>query len=136
MWVSGVGVSAHKSFRDQESHHPLNLLCLPAEKGKEHRGPWGQPCRDRLGNVAVTLPTFCWPEFLHVAAPSCKGVWEKQCGYVSRGKKKKKKDDRETHNGLCHMWNYLQRRRKKGIQDRGNFRNVHTRIWAGKQKPL
>lgn len=41
--------------------------------------------------MAVTLPTFYWPEFLHVAAPSCKGVWEKQYGCVSRGKKKKKK---------------------------------------------
>lgn len=61
---------------------PLQLLL-----SQPHPSQWGSveekvegkflAFKDRAQKLHTTLPSIChWPEFGHVVAPTCKGVWE------------------------------------------------------------
>lgn len=123
--VGGGGLPSNRSGARSPTHPWIFCVCQQ-RKRKSTEDHVVSLVETRPRNEAITLPTFCRPEFLHVAAPTCKGFWE-SCVDVCPGAKKTN-DDRETHDGICHMWNYLHGRRERDIQNRRSFRNGHTRI--------
>ena len=86
MWVLG-DVPNHSGTRSPTTLWSFYVYLQ--RKGKSTEDHVVSLVETRPGNVAVTLPTFCWPEFLPMAVPTCEGVWEKQHGYVSRDRKKR-----------------------------------------------